>query len=88
MDDIFQKATDGNAASIKQLYTSSVSSAYRSVRAACTDESEAVELVKEIYLWAFNSAKSYDEFFSVLNQRAAKSVKVLVDKNASLEPIE
>lgn len=87
MDDIFQKAIEGNSASIKQLYTSSVGSAYRSISAVCTDDGEAVQLVKEIYLWAFNSAKSYEEFFSLLNQRAAKSVKVLIDKNAALEPI-
>ena len=87
MDDIFQKAIEGNSASIKQLYTSSVGSAYRSISAVGTDDGEAVQLVKEIYLWAFNSAKSYDEFFSLLNQRAAKSVKVLIDKNAALEPI-
>ena len=88
MDDIFQKAIEGNSASIKQLYTSSVTSAYQSVSEVCADQTQAIELVKEIYLWAFNCAKSYDEFFSVLNQRATKSVKVLIDKNASLKPIE
>ena len=86
MDDFFQKALSDDTA-LRGLYVCSVSSAYREIYAAVKDEQTAVEMVKEIYISAFENANSYDDFFAQLNVRANKAVKILVDKNAALGEI-
>ena len=88
MDDIFQKAKAGNEAAIKGLYTCSVTSAFRVLLAVTGEEEKAVEMVKEIYISAFGSAKNYDGFFVQLNKRAVSACKILINKDAVLSPIE
>ena len=87
MDDIFQKAIAGDTNAVKGLYACSVESAYAALFAVTGEEPSAVEMVKEIYLWAFSGAKNYEDFFAVLNARANKACKVLIDKSAALAPI-
>lgn len=79
MEDIYQKVLNGNKNYIKGIYASSVASAYSSVLAAVEDEKKACEIVEEAYLCAFSTAKSYDEFFSVLNKRALKGCVFYTD---------
>ncbi|MBE6819291.1 MAG: hypothetical protein E7517_09090 [Ruminococcaceae bacterium] len=73
MEDIFVSAKQGNQASVKGLYASSVSSAYAAVSAAVADEQKAAQIIQEIYVSAFADAGSYDEFFLLLNKRASSA---------------
>ena len=88
MEDIFQQALEGKENAVRGLYACSVTSAYKAVFSAVGEEEKAVEIVKEIYISAFQSAKTYDEFFAALNKRAEKACKILVDKNALISEIE
>ncbi|MBQ6380863.1 MAG: hypothetical protein IJJ41_04575 [Clostridia bacterium] len=87
MDDIFAAAKQGNKASIKGLYNSSVSSAYGAVSAVVEDEQAAAEIVKEIYISAFSQAATYDEFFQLLNKRATTACSLALSKSVKINTI-
>lgn len=87
MDDIFQKALSGSKSAVKGLYVCSVSAAYSSVFVAVGDEKRAVEIVEEAYLAAFSAAKTYEEFFTLLNKRALTSSRFAKGKNVEIQKI-
>lgn len=84
MEDIYQKVLSGNENYIKGIYASSVASAYSAVSAVVEDEKKACEIIEEAYLCAFSAAKSYDEFFRILNKRALKGCVFYTD-NADIK---
>lgn len=87
MEDIFVSAKQGNPASVKGLYVSSVSSAYAAVSAVVADEQKAAEIIKEIYVSAFADAGSYDEFFLLLNKRASSACTFACGSTVKIQSI-
>ena len=87
MEDIFVSAKSGNAASVKGLYASSVVSAFAAVHEVISDTEQAVEIVQQAYVSALLGAQTYEEFFLLLNKRAASACMLHAGKNVSLQPI-
>lgn len=87
MDDIFAAAKSGNSAAIKGLYAGSITSAYTAVSAVMEDDAQAVEIVQQAYIAALGSAKSYEEFFLLLNKRATSACAFALNKSVRLAMI-
>lgn len=87
MEDIFVSAKTGDAAAIKGLYASSVRSAFAAVNEVVADDAQAAEIVQQAYVSALSGARTYEEFFLLLNKRATASCALLTNQNVSLGAI-